>query len=55
MSYYVLVMRQGNIIVEGKAQHIFEELIEVYTKLLLAAAMNVKTISDDPFIKCISC
>ncbi|MBN2419956.1 MAG: ABC transporter ATP-binding protein [Deltaproteobacteria bacterium] len=46
LSHYVLVMYRGEIVEQGTAQQIFERPENDYTKTLLAAALNVKTLSD---------
>jgi microcin C transport system ATP-binding protein len=51
LSHYVLVMYRGEIVEQGTSQQIFERPKEIYTKTLLAAALNIETTSD---AQCIS-
>ncbi|MBN1904154.1 MAG: ABC transporter ATP-binding protein [Deltaproteobacteria bacterium] len=50
LSHYVLVMCQGEVIEQGPVGQIFKEPKEPYTKTLLAAALNVRALSDVHFV-----
>jgi len=42
LSHYVVVMKDGKIVEEGRAQDIFDNPQQYYTKALMDAAMNLK-------------
>ena len=44
LSHYVIVMRAGRIVEEGKTEKIFNDPKENYTKALMAAALNLETL-----------
>jgi len=45
LAHYVLVMREGRVVEQGPAEEIFENPKEGYTRTLMAAAFELKTIS----------
>jgi microcin C transport system ATP-binding protein len=48
LSNYVIVMRNGQIIEQGRAQQIFDAPRQDYTKTLLAAAFDLKVAKAEP-------
>ena len=46
LSHYVLVMQQGRIVEQGPSEQIFETPREEYTQALLAAAFEMKAVTD---------
>jgi microcin C transport system ATP-binding protein len=45
LSHHIIVMKDGRVVEQGPAAEIFTRPKEDYTKALLAAALNLETVS----------